>query len=393
MKNSFINFFSSKIKLKVEGKHIERFIRKLASNNVELLNILYPSRNVAIITINKNDYDKVIKLKSIYEVDVIGAKGLIKIKSSLKVNRIIILFITAGIGLLILLSNIIFKIEVVHTSSEVREFLTNELKNYGLDIYSVKKSFKEIEKVKNEILDKYPDRIEWLEIETIGTKYVVRVELRNIPQNKAANMIRNVVAKKDALIKNVKATKGMIIKNINSYVKKGDIIISGDISLNEEIKGNTDATGEVFGEVWYTTTVEYPFRYYEERMTGKKATVISIKFLNKSFDFFSKFKERKTTDDVIVQNKLLPIKIVKEKQKEILLIDKLLTEEEAIDNALLLAREKMNNSLKEDEYIINYKILKTNIKDDRVVVDVFFSIYENITDYKEITIEEEKLEE
>ena len=393
MKNSFINFFRSKIKLKVEGKHIERFIRKLATNNIELLNISYPSRNIVFITIKKDDYDKVMRLKSIYEIDVVGAGGLVKIRSVLRSNQILILFVIIGISLLILLSNIIFKIEVIHTSSQVREFLTNELKSYGLDIYSVKKSFKQIEKIKNKILDKYPDKIEWLEIETVGTKYVVRVELRKIPDKKEINTIRNIVAKKDALIKKVTATKGMIVKNINSYVKKGDIIISGNISLNEEIKGSVDATGDVFGEVWYTTTVEYPFRYYEEKTTGNKKNIISVKFLNKSFDFFSKFKDKKITTKTILENKLLPIKIVKEKQEELIIIDQFLTEEEAIDKALLLAKEKMNKNLKKDEYIISDKVLKTDIKQDKIVIDVFFSIYENITDYKDIIIEEDKLED
>lgn len=388
MKNSFIDFFHSKIKLKVEGKHIERFIRKLSSNNVELLNISYPARNLAFVTINKDDYDKVLQLKSIYEIDVVDAKGLIKIKNSLKVNKIIILFIIIGISLLIFLSNIIFKIEVVHTSSEVRKFLTGELKNYGLDIYKFKKSFREIEKIKNEILDKYPDRIEWLEIESVGTKYVIRVELREIPKDQEVTTIRNVVAKKDALIKSVTAKKGMIVKNINSYVKKGDIIISGDISLNEEVKGTVDATGEAYGEVWYTTTVEYPFNYYEEKRTGKSKNVISIKFLNKSFDFFSSFKNKKITDKTIIENKLLPIKLVKEKQEELIIVDQILTEDEAIDKALDLASKKMSSDLAQGEYIISSKVLKANIKDDRVVIDVFFAVYEDIADYQEIVVEE-----
>ena len=392
-KNSFIDKFRSKIVLRITGKNTERFIRKLSSNKIELLNIKYPKRNIVDITIYKEDYEKVIKLKSIYEIDIVDASGLIKIKNIFKINKILILCLIVGISLLLLLTNTIFKVEVVHTSNEVRTLLTNELKSYGMDVYTLKKNFREIEQIKKQILDKYPNKIEWLEIETVGVKYVVRVELREIINHQENNTTRNVVASKDALIKKVTAKSGMIVKGVNSYVKQGDVIISGNITLNEENKGVVDAEGKVYGEVWYTTTVEYPFNYYEERLTGNSKNVISFKFLNKSFDLFSPFKNKKITSEVIIENKLLPIKLVKEKQEELIIVDQVLTEEETIDKAIELASTKMKNDLSEDEYIINNKVLKVNIKDNKVVLDVFFIIYEDITDYSEIVPEIIEIEE
>ncbi len=395
MKNSFIDSFKSKIILRISGRNTERFIRKVAGKNIELLNIKYPKRNIVEITIYKEDYEKVLNLKSIYEIDIVDASGLIKIKNVFKINKILILFLLVGISLLLLLTNTIFKVEVVHTSSDIRTLLTNELKSYGMDVYTLKKSFKEIEQIKKQILDKYPDKIEWLEIETVGVKYVVRVELREIVNREENTTTRNVVAKKDALIKKVTAESGMILKNINSYVKKGDVIISGNITLNEENKGVVDARGKVYGEVWYTTTVEYPFNYYEERLTGNSKNVISFKFLNKSFDLFSPFKNKKITSEVIIENKLLPIKLVKEKQEELIIVDQVLTEEEAIEKAVELASSKMKNDLKEEEYIIDNKVLKVNIKENKVILNVFFIVYEDITDYSEIVpeISEDKIEE
>lgn len=384
MKNKFIYQFKSKIELEIKGKNIERFIYKLAHNHIELLEIKYLKNNIVHIKIYKDDYPKIIKLKSIYEVDVIEAYGLIKLKKIISVNKFIIIAIFFGFALFIFLTNVIFKVEVIHSSSEVRNFLTYELKSFGMEPYSLKKNFKEISKIKNEILEKYPDKIEWLEIETVGTKYVVRVELREIPDKSHEEVNRNVIAKKDALIKKITAEKGVIVKTINSYVKKGDVIISGDVSLNEEVKGSVSATGEVYGEVWYTLTVEYPFVYYEERLTGKSKNVLALKFINKSFELFSPFKDKKITETIIIKNSLLPIKLVKEKQDELIIVDQVLTEEEAIDKAIELAREKMEKELQEQEYIVSDKILKVNIKEDKVALDVFFVIYENITDYAEI---------
>ena len=180
MKNSLFNYFKSKLKLEIKGKNIERFIHKLASNKIELLNIKNIKRDIIEIVIYKDDYQKLMNLKSIYEVNVVGAKGLIKVRKLISINRILIFSIALGLALLIFLTNVIFKVEVIHSSSEIRTFLTNELKNYGLDKYTMKKSFKELQKIKNQIIDKYPDKIEWIEIEAQGVKYVVKIELVEI---------------------------------------------------------------------------------------------------------------------------------------------------------------------------------------------------------------------
>ena len=392
MKNNFVYKFLSKIDLEIRGKHIERFIHKLAHHNIELLDIKYFKDGVHI-KIYKEDYLKVLNLKSIYEVNVVDASGLIKLKKTLSVNKFVILAIALGITLLIFLTNIIFEVEVVHSSSSVRNFLIDELKMFGMKEYSLKKSFKEISKIKNEILEKYPDKIEWLEIEVLGTKYVVRVELREIPSKEEHNVNRHVVAKKDALIKKITALNGMVVKEVNNYVKKGDIIISGNVSLNDETKGTVSADGSGFGEVWYTLTVEYPYTYYEERLTGKSKKVIALKFLNKSFELFPSFKNKKVTETVLLKNNLLPIKLVLEHQEEQIIVDQVLTEDEAINKAISLGREKMAKELSNQEYIIDNKVLKVNVKENKVVVDIFFVVYEDITDYAEIIVNDnEKVE-
>ena len=389
MKNNFLYRFKSKVKLQVNGKHVERFLHKLAHNNIQLLNIEY-SKECIWITVYQEDYPKILKLKSIYEIKVVGALGVIKIKKTLAVNKMLIISFIFGLSLLILLTNVIFKVEIVHSSSEVRNFLSHELKQLGIKEYTIKKGYKDIVEIKKQLILKYPEKIEWLEIEAVGVKYVVRIELRELPNQKEEQQQRHIIAKKDALIKKISAYEGMVVKEVNNYVKKGDIIISGNILLNDEIKGTVSANGEVFGEVWYTLTVEYPFTYYEERLTGKRKNVLSFKFLNKSFELFSSFKNKKITEKVLLKNDLLPIKLVLEKQEELIIIDQILTEEEAIEQAILLGQEKMKRELKENEYIVSNKILKANIREDRVIVDVFFVVYENITEYLEILLEDNK---
>ena len=69
---------------------------------------------------------------------------------------------------------------------------------------------------------------------------------------------------------------------------------------------------------------------------------------------------------------------------EINIIDEVYTIDEVIDKALELGRSKINAKLGESEFIITEKKLKLNIKNSKIVLDMFYSTYENITDYEEI---------
>ena len=81
----------SKISLEVSGKNINRFIKKLKINKIEILKIKYKNKNEANITIYKRDYDKVKKLKSIYDITETDVYGVLKIKKNISKNKHLII--------------------------------------------------------------------------------------------------------------------------------------------------------------------------------------------------------------------------------------------------------------------------------------------------------------
>ena len=387
MKNNFFIKSKSKIKLNIKGKNIERFIKRLISNKIEILKVNYIKYNEVNIIIYKKDYNKLIELKTIYEVNLLDIYGIIKVRKVINAYKYLITCVVIGIFTIIFMSNIIFNVQIVHTDSEVRKFLETELELYDIKKYKFKKSFNEIQEIKNQITEKYKDKIEWLEIEEVGTTYIVRLEQRIIPDNEVNNQKQNIVAKKSAILKKIIAKNGQVIKEVNSYVNKGDIVISGNIYLNNEIKDIVRAEGVIYGEVWYNVSVEYPYIYSEIKETNNYKDVYVLKILNKNIEFtLNKFKEKRYDEKVILNHTLLPFSLVKQKQKEIETISLVLTEEEATDKAIIEAKSKMNDKLKENEYIIDYQILKTTIKEDKIVLDMFFTVCEDITDY--VAIEE-----
>lgn len=375
----------SKVSLNVKGKNINRFIKKLRSKKIEILSLKYKDSNQADIIIYKKDYEKVLKIKSIYEITELDVFGLIKIKRKIKLSKHLIIITIISFIIFLIFTHVIFNVEVIHSNKDIRILLLTELEKEGIKKYSFKKSYKEITKIKEKILNKYPDKIEWLEIESTGTKYTVRVEEREIIKKEEDNTPRNIIAGKDGVLKKVIAEKGNIVKDMNDYVKKGDLIVNGELIFNEKVTGKVKATGKAYAEVWYVTKTEYPFAAYEEKETGKTKDVYAIKFLNHTFEFaLNKFKTKKINEEEIIKHPLIPIKLVKQKQTETKVTDIILTPEEAISKAKEKAIDEIKKNLSKDEYIIRSKYLKSTVKESIVEVEMFFAVYEDITDYAEI---------
>lgn len=375
----------SKISLNIKGKNINRFIKKLRTKKIEILSLKYKNPNEADIIIYKKDYETVLKIKSIYDVTELDVFGLIKIKRKIKISKHLIVLTLIAFAIFLFFTHVIFDVEVIHSNKDIRNLLLNELKAEGIKKLSFKKSYNEISKIKEKILNKYPDKIEWLEIEENGTKYTVRVEERTIVKEDENNTPRNIVAGKDGVLKKVIAEKGDIVKDMNDYVKKGDMIINGELIFNEKVTGKVRAEGKAYAEVWYVTKTEYPFATYTETETGKTKDIYAIKFLNHTLEFtLHKFKTKKIEEEDIVKHSLIPIKLVKQKQKETKVTDQILTVEEAIDKAKEKAENDIKKNLSKDEYIIRSKYLKSTVKESIVEVEMFFAVYEDITDYAEI---------
>ncbi len=380
------NTFKKTVELKITGKNIERFIRRLLKNDISLLNIKKVDNQNIIVLVHSKDIEKIDEIKTIYEVKFVRNYGLLKIKDIINKNKILIMFLILGYALLLFLSNIIFSIEVIHTDKSLRELLVKELEEYGIKKYNLKKDYKKLTKIKDEILTDYKDKIEWLEIEEVGTKYIIRVEERILNKDSSESEYQDIIASKSAIIMEINATGGQIVKNKLDYVKEGDTVISGYITLNDKVMKTVRAEGKIYGEVWYKVSVEYPLHYEEIIETKNEKKVLSIKFLNKSYELFNfkPYKDKKVESKILLESNLLPFSLCLDTQKEVKIINENHTKEEAIKKATDKLREKIENQLNENEYIMEVKQLKVEENNSTIILDAFVTVYEDITATKQI---------
>ena len=367
--------FKSFYKLSIEGKDVKRFIRFLYKRGVFFNKISYDN-NIYYIIVDKENYNKINAIKTTYIVKITRVYGPLFLAVTIKKNAFFIITFLISLIFLFVLCNIVFDVVIVTDDLKLKEYLFDELKDNNIKKFTLIKDYDERSNIKNKILDNNRDKLEWLEIENVGVKYIVRLDKRIIKEKKKEERVRNVVAKRDGIILKIDATKGEIVKKVNDYVKKGDIIISGSIHKGEDIKDNVSATGNVYAEVWYKVKVVLPINYYEEKHINSKHS-LSLNFLNKKAseniifsDFFGIFNvSYDKVDNVIVNDS----------------VNTIINESDALD----IARNKLLSRLTDDCHIISQKRLKTTLSHSTITIEVFYKVYENISSFDYYSVEGE----
>lgn len=386
MKDKILKIFSSSIKIKVTGRNINNFLKRLINNNINIEKVIPISHKEIDLIINYQDLDKVLKLKTIYNIKIVRYYGKLRIIKRIKKDIFILSSLLISLLLIYTLSNIIFKVEVIHSNKNIIKLVTKELEDNGIKKYKFAKSYQDVEKIKKKILEDNKDTLEWLEIIREGTKYTVRVEERIINNKPKDNKIYNIVASKNAVIKNIYAESGEKVRSTNTYVKKGDIVISSDITLPNNEKISKTASGKVSGEVWYSINIEYPYQYHEIKYTGNKKKVLVLNLLNKRISFFDfhKYKTFNRNVKYIFNNSVTPISLTYEDEYETNIINEVYDYNTAKEKAITKAKDKILEKYPNIKDITNIKIIKEEDKKNKISLNLFVTCLEDITEYQEV---------
>ena len=386
MKDKLFKIFSSNIKIRVSGKNTNNFIKRLIRNKINIIKVIPISYKEIDIIIDYNDLEEVLKYKTIYQVKVKAYYGKLKMLRIINKNKYLFLFLIIGLIAITILSNVIFKVEIIHSNNKLIKTLTEELSSYGIKKYSFIKSYEKIENIEKEILKNNKDKIEWLEIIRNGTKYIVRVEERIINKNNNDNKIYEIIARKNAIIKRIDAESGEKIRSIDTYIKKGDVVISPNI-----IKPNNDvavasAYGKVLGEVWYNVSIDFPYHYHEVKYTGNKKKVLVLNIINKRIPFFDFNEYKSFNKDIkyIFNDNLFPFNLALEYQYETNIIDKNYNYNEAVTAATEKVKEKLKEKYKTIEDITKIIINGESNNKNSISLNLFVATLEDITEYREV---------
>lgn len=368
----------NKCLIKISGKNIKNFLIKLDSNKIEVLNIKNITKDEIIILTYIKNLEKIEEIKSIYEVTIIKEYGTKKIKDMLNKNLYLLIILFINIFFVFFITRYIYEVEVIEDNHDIRKYVINVLNDKGIKKYNKKP--KDLMKIKNDILKENKDYLEWIEIIPSGIKYIVKLEERITNEKKTIGKPSNIVAKKDGVIKKIIASNGKIVAIKDTFVKKGDILITGVLNENKLVP----SAGKVYAEVWYKVTTSAPIHEKKEEITGKEKKGLKIRFFDKEINFYKKYQSNEIKENIIFKNSIIPFYLSFDLVREINYVDKIYTVDEALVIAKNKAKAEIQKKLKDEETIINENELKVEVKNSKILVDVLIVTIEDIGEVKEI---------
>ncbi len=376
--------------IEIKGKNTKRLLVKIFKENINIENIKY-EKDRTLLKVSYDSYKKIKQIKTSYEINIIKTSGKLNIIEKYQKYKISLLIFIISIFFVIFMSSFILFINIETDNSNMKNLIKKQLNENGITLFSLKKDYDYLNEVKSKIKAENENSIEWLELSIKGVNLNVKVIERVGNKNKENTELKDIVAEKNGYIRKVYSRKGELLKNIDDYVKKGEIIISGNIHRNDKVVGKVKASGKVYAEVWYIVKLNENLNYSSLEPLNKNTLKLSLKVQNKEITLFKIKTSKESKNRTLFKNDIFTIFLKHEKNYK-LKRDKYT--EKNLENILKTkAKNEINKTLNKDEYIIKEKTLKKYVKNGRMYVEVFISTYEDIAKEQNIAKIEEEIKE
>lgn len=385
MKNQWIHIFSGTVKVKLTGKGIERFLNQLTKNGVSIWNVRKHGSEAVTFYVNLQDVRKlrIPARDSNCKIRFLERAGGPFFLRKLWTNSGFFIGACLFLGLIMLLSNMVWGIEIRGANPATEHQIRKELDKMGISVGKMQFSIDNVESVQRELTDKI-GALTWIGVELKGTTYHFQVVEKSEPKKAEVIGPRHLIAKRKAAIVKIFVEKGEPVVKVNDYVLPGQLLVSGLYGKEDDMK-TVAASGEILGETWYSTKVELPLKSTFQVFNGNEKRKYSLKIAGKALPVWGfgepDFKEYETevNDHPVKFFKwALPLMVEKKTLREREEVTRIYSREEAVESAKELARKDIKNHLPENAIIKGEKILHQSIENDKVKLTTHFTIIEDI---------------
>ena len=381
-----INYILGYLTINVEGYFIERFINMCRNKNILLWNIKRKNSSFIICKIGIKEFKKIrdIAKKTKCKITITSKKGIPFIFEKYKKRKIFLLMMCIISGLLFVLSQFVWNIEVKITGDTLNEDeIINSLNENGLYI-GEKKSSIDVKEIINNVRLKRED-ISWIGIEIKGTNAIVEVvEAEEKPEVVDENDYCSIVSDKPGKILKVIANNGTAMVKPGDIVKEGSLLIAGWIEGKYTGTRFVRADGKIDALVWYTETASVKLNEKKIEKTGNTEKKYALNINNFRINLYKKLSNFEKYDTIYTAKKIkifsnfyIPVELIECNNFEIKEENVNYSEEEAKAEAKRRAEEKLNDKVKDKENIRNVTVNYT-VEEDEVKAEVTYEVFENI---------------
>ncbi len=379
-------------------------LKIISADPVRLLNVLV-KENVTLLSANAEGYEL---NAQIYFTDYFKVKRIVKSRDekieSIKDKGGIISFffryrlryglaIGFVIALLvcIFLSNILLEIKIngadEQTKAQVLNVLRRDDVTTGTFLPTLNRLALECDIVDNTTLVALADT------RTEGCTLIIDIKMIDEQPKKQANRIyADIISRKDAIITKMEIFAGDKIKTIGEEVKKGDVIVSGKMTLHGKLlpieeKAFFRSSGKVYGDYDETISFFVPFNDTEQKVSKNVSSARYFQFFSAQvplnpFADNDGLKETERINYCSLFGIKMPFGIATKTYDEYTYAPIVRTEKQAVNTCKKRIENYENNILK-DKTIIT-KSEKTEKSKEGVTITVSYKLNGEIGEIKEI---------
>ncbi|WP_141431499.1 sporulation protein YqfD [Bacillus sp. 03113] len=387
MKNQWIEFYNGIVTVKVTGKAIERFLNKLIRNGINIWNVKRLDSSAISFDMRLKDIKK-IRLTvrgSDCKLEFIGRKGIPFLLKRVIRNSGFLFGFILFLGIILLLSNIVWGIEIKGANPATEHQIRKELNKMDIKVGKLQFFTDNVEGIQKELTNRI-EAITWVGVELIGTTYHFQVVEKNEPPKPEYVGPRHLIATKKAHIEQIQVETGQPVVQINDYVRPGQLLVSGFIGSEGKIK-KIAAKGKIYGQTWYETKVDLPLKSTFKVLNGNEEQKVFIKIRKIKLHIwgfkkiiYKQYEVEENWTPIKFLKWELPVSVGNKVYRESEQVTREYGDQEAIKFAKQYARSDLLSQLPDDAKIKDEKILQRSIDNGKVSISILFQIIEDIAE-------------
>jgi similar to stage IV sporulation protein len=396
MKESYL---SNYVEIEVKGENPSGFLQLCMRENIGVreIRVIEPDRYRALVHLQDINTIKKIRRGTNYKIRFHKRHGFLFLSKKLSKNKPLLIGLLCSILFFVVLSNMIWSVEVTGVPEEIENKIYDQLENNGVYPGAFGFTVASPNELQQRLLESVPELL-WVGIDKKGTSFSLEGVEKLIIEEEEPGAPRHLVADKAGVITSMFVKRGLPNVRVNDVVRQGDLLVSGQIEKLsiEEVEDNEElekeqayeyvvAEGEVIATTWYEASVEIPLETEQIEVTGNTEKNYRLKIGSFSFPIWP-FKKAVFEEETIErdENQLtifgweLPLYFIIDERFETTRTERERAKEEAIEIGIHQVKEDLKRRLNPKSEITSEKVLHETTRHGKVNLELYITVEENI---------------
>ncbi|WP_353948015.1 sporulation protein YqfD [Sporolactobacillus sp. Y61] len=385
MKNR-IQQSTSRLKVEIKGDQPERFLAVCRTLGIPLWQVRRINGTTLVCTLpvqNPSTLKRLVK-KSGCRIHIIKKTGIAFSWRKIQIQIGSVIGIFFFIFILIILSNMVWSVQIKGADPELEERIRTLLKEQHLYVGTLDIFVPDSGQIEDSLTSSLT-KVTWIGVSREGTTYHIDVVQKKYAEKKKPAGPRNLIAAKPAVIHQMFVEKGQPVVESSQFVRRGQLLVSGRTGSDKSPKF-VSSEGKVIGETWYQSETSVPLTSRYSLYTGKSSKQYRLSFWNVQIPLWGlKSKPYNTFNKETVKKKVrfllweLPVTWSRTLYREKKVSERRLTQEEALEEAKRTAVTKLLGRLPQGAKVVSTKVdQKAQSGNGELVVKSHHVVYEDI---------------